>query len=368
MTSTTRAWLSWIATLSLLLFSFLYLSHIWLYIIASVILSFIGNPIVNWLSGQRIKGFKPQRSAAAFVTLLLLLSAFFGIFALVLPMISKQIAVLSTIDPTAVYTNLQIQFSELADNLKTQGLWPSAEQWEQLNNQALGMLSAANISAYFGGIVSFTLDILIALVSILFISFYMLKEDGLAGRVLRAFTPDAQLLQMNSAISESRVMLSRYFIGLLLQVSIVATLVAIGLSLLGVEYAITLGIIAGIFNLIPYIGPYLGGILGVIIALSAELAMGSSVALLPYGVKIMGVFVTVQLLDNFVLQPLIFSKSVMAHPLEIFLVVLVAGSLFGVVGMLAAIPVYTIFRVVIKAFFGHTKWVQALTSGMSKSN
>ena len=82
----------------------------------------------------------------------------------------------------------------------------------------------------------------------------------------------------------------------------------------------------------------------------------------------MGVFVTVQLLDNFVLQPLIFSKSVMAHPLEIFLVVLVAGSLFGVVGMLAAIPVYTIFRVVIKAFFGHTKWVQALTSGMSKSN
>lgn len=367
MTSSTRNWLSSIATLGLLLFSFWYLSHIWLYIMASVILSFIGNPIVNWLSGLHIKGFTPHRSVAAFVTLMLLFAAFFGIFALILPMISQQIAVLSTIDPAAVYANLQLQFSELSQSLKAQGRWPSAEQWEQLSNQALGMLSTANISTYFGGIMSFTLDILIALVSILFISFYILKEDGLAGRVLRAFTPKAQLSQMNSAIKNSRAMLSRYFIGLLLQVSIVATLVAIGLSLLGVDYAITLGILAGIFNFIPYIGPYLGGILGVMIALSAELAVGSSMALLPYGLKIMGIFATVQLLDNFVLQPLIFSKSVMAHPLEIFLVVLVAGSLFGVLGMLAAIPVYTIFRVVIKAFFGHTKWVQALTSGMSKS-
>jgi predicted PurR-regulated permease PerM len=367
MTSSTRQWLSWIAAIGLLLFSFIYLSHIWMYLIASIILSFIGNPIVNWLSGQRIKGFTPQRSIAALVTLALLLGSFVGIFALIVPMISTQVTVLSSINPTEVYNNLELQFSELANSLETKGLWPSPEQWQQLNSKALSMLSAENIGIYFGGAINFTLDILIAVVSILFISFYMLKEDGMAGRVLRAFTPDARLAQMNAAITESRVMLSRYFTGLLIQVLVVGVLVAAGLSLLGVKYAVTLGIIASVFNLIPYIGPYIGGALGVVIALTAELAVGSELPLLPYGLKIMGVFVITQMLDNFVLQPLIFSKSVMAHPLEIFLVVLIAGSLFGIVGMLAAIPVYTLFRVVVKAFFAHTKWVQALTSSMTNS-
>ncbi len=368
MTSTTRQWLSWIAAFSLLLFSFIYLSHIWMYLIASVILSFIGNPIVNWLSGHRINRFRLQRSIAAIITLTLLLAVFIGIFALIVPMISTQVAVLSRINPTEVYNNLELQFSQLANSLEAQGLWPSPEQWQQLNQKALSMLSAQNIGSYFGGVVYFTIDILIAVVSILFISFYMLKEDGMAGRVLRAFTPDAQLQQMNAAITDSRVMLSRYFTGLLIQVAVVGVLVATGLSILGVDYAVTLGIIASVFNLIPYIGPFIGGLLGVVIALTAELAVGSDLALLPYGLKIMGVFVVVQMLDNFILQPLIFSKSVMAHPLEIFLVVLVAGSLFGILGMLAAIPVYTLFRVIVKAFFAHTKWVQALTSSMSASN
>jgi len=366
MTSPTRQWLSWLAAISLLIFSFIYLSHIWMYLMASLILSFIGNPIVDWLSGQRIKGFTPQRSIAALLTLVLLLASFFGLFALILPMISTQVAMLSQINPTAVYNNLQLQFSQLAATLEVQGLWPTPEQWDQLNQKALGMLSTENMGLYFGGAINFTLDLLIAVFSILFISFYMLKEDGIAGRVLRAFTPDTRLRQMNGAITESRSLLSRYFIGLLIQVLVVGVLVSVGLSILGVQYAVTLGIVASIFNLIPYIGPYIGGLLGVLIALTAELAMGSSLPLLPYGLKIMGVFVLVQLLDNFVLQPLIFSKSVMAHPLEIFLVILVAGSLFGVVGMLAAIPVYTIFRVVIKAFFAHTKWVQELTSSMTR--
>lgn len=362
-----RSWISGLAALGLLLLSFLYLGHIWLYLVAAVILSFIGNPLVNWLSSRAFGRWRVGRSASAGLVLLLLMGLLLGLFALILPMISRQIAFLNTIDPNLVYQNLQLHFSHWSQQLQAQGLWPTAQQWEQLTTQAAQMLSFENIGNYFGGLVSMTLDLLIAAVSILFISFYMLKEDGMAGRVLRAFTPDSRLEQMDTAIRDNRVMLSRYFTGLALQVMLVGGLVSIGLWVLGVEYALTLGIIAGLFNLIPYIGPYLGGVLGVTIALTAELAVGSSLPLLPYGLKIMGVFVAVQLFDNFVLQPLIFSKSVMAHPLEIFLVVLIAGSLFGITGMLAAIPVYTIFRVVVKAFFGHTKWVQALTSTMKST-
>ena len=71
-----------------------------------------------------------------------------------------------------------------------------------------------------------------------------------------------------------------------------------------------------------------------------------------------------QLIDNFIYQPLIFSKSVRSHPLEIFLVIIIGGILFGVLGMIIAVPAYTTLRVILKEFFGDVKWVKALTKGI----
>lgn len=357
-------WLAWLIAGTLLLLSLIYLSHIWVYVIVSIIIAFIGNPVVIWLCSRRIFGLQINRSLAALTALMLVFGFLGGILWLIIPMVAEQALLLGSIDHELVLQNLEIQLSQLSVQLKQLGMWPEGDQWEELSDKALNLVSMQQLGSYFGGALSFTLNIIIGLFATLFISFYMLKESGMVGRVIKAFTPDENLGQMQEAIGETRRLLTRYFVGLLFQILAVATLIALGLSILGVEYALTLGVLAGLFNLIPYIGPYIGGSFGVFIALSAELAVGSDVALLPYALKIMSVFVATQLIDNFVFQPVIFSKSVQAHPLEIFLVILIAGSLFGIVGMLAAIPVYTIFRVLAKAFFAQSKWVQKLTARM----
>lgn len=353
-----------LAGLILLAASLYFLTTLWAFLVISIILAFIGTPLVNQL--MRFTAFQRSwgRSLAAFLVLAAFFGLLFAILALLVPMLAAQMRLLAAIDPNSVLLSMEQTFARLSQQAKAAGLWPSPQQWERLMDQALGWLSVSDLGNYFGSLLYATVDLLVAVFSISFISFYLLRDAGLAGNVVRAFTPDHRLPAMQQAMHDSRVLLSRYFTGLLIQMSVVAALVAGGLYLLGVDYALTLGILAGIFNLIPYVGPYIGGSLGLFIALTAELSRGADIQVLWYAAEVLGVFVAVQLTDNLLLQPIIFSKSVQAHPLEIFLVVLVAGSLFGLAGMLAAIPVYTIARVVARHFWADKKWVRALTKGM----
>lgn len=350
--------------IALLAASLYYLTALWVYLVLSVILAFIGTPLLNALLRLRFLQNSWGRSVGA----LLVLSGFIGllvaILALLVPMVAAQMQIIAQINPDKVLLALEQEFYNLSAQAKAAGLWPSAQQWEKLMDQALGWLSVSDLGNYFGSLIGMTVDLLVAGFSIFFISFYLLRDAGLAGNVIRAFTPDNRLPAMKQAMHDSRGLLSRYFTGLLIQMGVVAALVSGGLYLLGVDYALTLGILAGIFNLIPYVGPYIGGSLGLFIALTAELNQGADMHLFWYAAKVLSVFVIVQFTDNMLLSPFIFSKSVQAHPLEIFLVVLVAGSLFGLAGMLAAIPVYTIARVVARYFWADKKWVRELTKGM----
>jgi predicted PurR-regulated permease PerM len=125
-----------------------------------------------------------------------------------------------------------------------------------------------------------------------------------------------------------------------------------------------IGLIAALFNVIPYLGPIIGGTIGVALGIATHLDLEFYSQLLPLIFKMTGVFVTVQLIDNFVFQPLIFSNSVNAHPLEIFIVLLMAGSLAGIAGMILAIPMYTVIRVFAKEFFNKFKVVKKLTKNI----
>jgi predicted PurR-regulated permease PerM len=128
------------------------------------------------------------------------------------------------------------------------------------------------------------------------------------------------------------------------------SLAAIGLTLLNIEYALTIAMFAAVANLIPYAGPMLGAIFGLLVGLSTGDFQGSNEVFF-FIFRILTVFSFVQLTDNILLQPLIFSKSVKAHPLEIFVVIFAGAKIAGILGMIFAIPVYTIFRVSIMEFF-----------------
>ena len=163
-------------------------------------------------------------------------------------------------------------------------------------------------------------------------------------------------------------LLRRYFIGLVFEVFMVMVLVTLGLTIVGIEFshAIVIGLFCGMFNVIPYLGPWMGAAVGLLIGMAININFDFMNHTLPLLGFMVIVFATVQILDNILFQPIIYSNSVKAHPLEIFLVIMAAGSLAGILGMILAIPAYTILRVIAKEFFDNMKLVQKLTKNLDE--
>lgn len=225
-------------------------------------------------------------------------------------------------------------------------------------------LNPSIIPKIFSTFIGFFGNILVAIMSILFITFFFLKEHGLFNNMITSILPNKYEAQSFTAIDQSSKLLIRYFVGVVVQIVIITIFVSLALSILGVKNALLIGFFAALMNIIPYIGPILGASFAVLITLSSNLALPFYDEMLPLLFKVMGVFMVMQLLDNFIVQPNIFSKSVKAHPLEIFIVVLMGAKIGGILGMVVAIPIYTVLRVLGKVFFSEFKVVQSITKGL----
>jgi predicted PurR-regulated permease PerM len=191
-----------------------------------------------------------------------------------------------------------------------------------------------------------------------------LREQGLFDNILKSLVPVRFEYQTKQALDETSRLLIRYFIGILLQVTIITLLVTIALLILGVKNALLIGFFAGIMNVIPYIGPMIAAGIGIMITLSSNMELSFYNQMVPLIFKVLGVFLATRLIDDFFIQPNIFSKSVKAHPLEIFIIVLVGAKVGGILGMVLAIPFYTAFRVIGKVFLSEFKVIQQLTKNM----
>jgi predicted PurR-regulated permease PerM len=131
-----------------------------------------------------------------------------------------------------------------------------------------------------------------------------------------------------------------------------------------VDNPIAIAFICAFLNIVPYLGPLVAGVLMMLFVISSNLGADFSTIILPKLMYVMAGYGVAQLIDNFINQPLIFGKSVKSHPLEIFLVILIAGLLFNVIGMIVAIPVYTALKVIAKEAFSEYKIVKNLTKDM----
>jgi len=149
-----------------------------------------------------------------------------------------------------------------------------------------------------------------------------------------------------------------------LQVIILFVLYSIILLIVGVENALIIAFFCALLNLIPYLGPVIGSILMMGFVISDNLGADFTEVIFPKLIIIAIGYALVQLLDNFVNQPLIFGKSVKSHPLEIFIIILIAGLLFGVLGLVLAIPTYTAIKVISKEFLSEYKIVKKLTKNL----
>ena len=176
--------------------------------------------------------------------------------------------------------------------------------------------------------------------------------------------PDNKETRWKTSSEKIKDLLSRYFVGLIFQILILFIIYTIGLLIIGIENAIVIAFLCALLNLIPYVGPLIGSILMITLTMTSSLGQSFSGVILPKTLWVLVVVVLGQLVDNFFSQPFIFSKSVKSHPLEIFLVILIAGVLFGVLGLIVAVPAYTAIKVIAKAFLSENKIVKKLTKDL----
>jgi predicted PurR-regulated permease PerM len=263
--------------------------------------------------------------------------------------------------------NINIYLPENIDNqaaLKEESKKAGEDFFTILKSNINTYINPEKIRMMLGDSVSAFGDIMVGLFSIFFIGFFFLREQGLFDKIITSMVPGRYEHQTRQAVDETSRLLIRYFIGILIQVTLITLIVSLSLMLLGVKNALLIGFFAGIMNVIPYIGPLVATAIGVMITLSSHMELSFYDEMIPLIIKVLFVFMITRLIDDIILQPNIFSKSVKAHPLEIFIVVLIGAKVGGILGMVLAIPFYTAFRVIGKVFLSEFRVIQQLTKNM----
>jgi predicted PurR-regulated permease PerM len=142
----------------------------------------------------------------------------------------------------------------------------------------------------------------------------------------------------------------------------VTLFLSISLWIMGVQNALLIAIFAALINIVPYLGPMLGCTFAVFITVSSSLDLDFYQQTVPMLFKVCVLFGSMQFLNDWIIQPAIFSNRVAAHPLEIFIITLVGAKVGGIGGMILAIPTYTVIRIVAREFFNHIRIVRKITS------
>ena len=342
-----------------------YFRSVLAYIIAAFVISLIGQPVFKVLKRVRFKGRSAPDWLLSVLTILI-------IFSLLVTIVTQVVPIVSGIIRDAAVMNSRISFDR--DMLKRINAWiisvfPDAGRDFDILSYTLAKLrdatSFSGISSIIGSVASKIAGIAVGVFSTVFISFFFIKDEALFGKIVGALVPDRIEESVGKTILDIERLLSRYFVGLTIEVLGVMLLDFLGLTLIariGVNYAIGIAFIAGILNVIPYVGPLVGDIVGIVLCviLKYGAGVGLDVNIWLFALIVFAIMQGTQFVDNFVYQPLIYSTSIRANPLEIFIVLLIAGHIGGILGMLVAIPGYTVIRVIASRFFYKYKPIRRL--------
>ncbi len=342
-----------------------YFSSIVIYILVAAVLAVIGGPLVDRFSRLTIKGWSVPRWLSSMTVLILFWVLFFSLCSLLLPLVVNKLYQLSMLDYSAVLSRIEEPIAHAQEYISN--LFGEANTDFSLNDAIItwmhSVVNFRTVNSAFSSVVGVAVDTVIAFFSISFITFFFLRERSLFSDMVTALFPERYSENISRAITSIKVLLSRYFVGILSESAIIAILVSVVMMLFGMEAenAIFTGLIMGVMNVVPYAGPVIGGMVSVFMGIASPiegLSVGHTVAVIVCSLM------TIKGVDDFIIQPTLYSERVKAHPLEVFLVILIAGSVAGIIGMLLAIPLYTVIRVFAKEFFSQFKLVQKLTENI----
>ncbi len=346
-----------------------YFKNVITYILVAVVVSLVAKPLVGLMQKIRIKGRQIPAWILATLSLLIVTGILLAIVLLLIPIVSNIVKDISLANIESAARGVAIPLAEFNEFLRSR--IPSLGEDFRLEiyivQEIQKLFDPAAFSSLIGSAASMLTNLAIALFSVVFIGFFFIKDDGLFTKIVCAMVPDKHEEMTEKAISDIGYLLSRYFIGVLVEILGVAVINFLGFTFiarLGVNAAIGIAFLTGILNVIPYVGPLLGVILGTFLGLILKYTSASPIGLdvnfWIFAAILIAILCFAQLVDNFLYQPLIYSTSIKSTPLEIFIVLLIVGNIGGPLAMIIAIPCYTVVRVIAFRFFGHIKAIKRL--------
>ena len=323
-----------------------------IYIVIAGILSLIARPVIVFLR----KKLKFPNTIAVIFTMFLMLGVLSGIIGLFVPLVTEQGKSLSLLEVDQLQKNIQEIFNQTTTYFSSKGIDVISElknvdfitQFKEIPNLLNAILGALG-------------SLSVGLFSVLFISFFFMKDSQLLAKGLLTIIPNGTEKRFSKSLETINDLLSRYFIGLLFQITILFILYTLILLIFRIDNAIVIAFLCALLNLIPYIGPMIGAVIMFVLSMTGSIGQDFQSEIVSTSLWILFWYFIAQFIDNFLSQPLIFSKTTKSHPLEIFLIIIIGGILFGVVGMITAVPLYTALKVILKEFLADNKIVKSIT-------
>ena len=341
----------------LVLFFLYKIQSVIVYIAVAAVISLIGRPIVLFLSRK----LKFNSTVAVVVAMVILIGLLVGLVRMFIPLITEQGRNLALLDIKQLQPNIENLYVEVVNYFEFNNI---DVQQSIKDSGVLSKLDFSVIPNFLNSFISGLGSFSIGLFSVLFISFFFLKDSKLFEAGIMTFIPKGNETKSKRSFAKIKDLLSRYFVGLVFQIVILFVIYTIVLLIFGIKNAVVIAFLCALLNLVPYVGPLVSGFLMLLLSMSSNLGESFSDVILPKTTYVMIGFIIAQLVDNFFSQPFIFSKSVKSHPLEIFLIIIISGILFGVAGMIVAIPAYTAIKVILKEFLSEYKLVSKLTQDL----
>lgn len=346
-----------------------------IYILLAGVVSLIGKPLMNLFGRISIKGHRLPPWVSAILCIIIIIGGILAVLTLLVPVVANIAKDISIANVGNAVKSVSVPLADLNSFLI--GKYPNLGSDFRIENaileQVQKLFSMSVLSSAINSVTSFLTKFGIGIFSVVFISFFFFKDEKLFTRIIASLIPDRHETNAMAAIEDIHYLLTRYFLGLLIEVSGVALLNFLGLTFiakLSFNAAIGIAFITGILNIIPYVGPLAGGVIGTVTGIILKFAcgthMGLDIGFWGFLIVLVAIFCATQLVDNFLFQPLIYSNSIKASPLEVFIVLLMAGHIGGIVGMLVAIPSYTVIRVIAGRFFRRVKFIRLLIPAPSE--
>jgi predicted PurR-regulated permease PerM len=347
-----------------------FLRDIVTYVLIAWVISLLGQPLMRGFQ-KRLSFGKRQMptSVCAILTLSVFILVVFIFISVFVPLVVEQASHLTELNTDKMTTALQEPINQLNSWGKRFGLLKSNENVLDVAEKSFrSWIKPFSVTNMFSNIIYMATNMIVGTISVLFISFFFLKEKTMFMSFLVSLLPENYEQNVQDSVDDTTTLLSRYISGLLLQMLFVIVFLTPILWIIGVQNAVLIAIFASIINIVPYLGPIMGCAFAVAVTITSNLGLDFYNAIVPMILKVMFAFGFMQFINDWIVQPLIFSNRVLAHPLEIFLVTLIGAKIGGIPGMILAIPSYTVLRVIGREFFNQFRFIQKITSSLDESD